>query len=45
MSASGNTGVAPARKAGATWANQALTRGAAVIYLSLIVLIPLAAVV
>ena len=30
---------------GATWANGALTRGAAVIYLSFIVLIPLAAVV
>jgi sulfate transport system permease protein len=45
VSASGNTGVAPAGKAGATWANGALTRGAAVIYLSFIVLIPLAAVV
>jgi sulfate transport system permease protein len=45
VSASGNTGVAPAGKAGAAWANGALTRGAAVIYLSFIVLIPLAAVV
>ena len=45
MSASGNTGVAPAGKAGATWAGESLTRGAAVIYLSFIVLIPLAAVV
>jgi len=45
VSASGNTGVAPAAKAGAARANEALTRGAVVIYLSLIVLIPLAAVV
>ena len=44
MSAASNTGVAPAGKA-AAWANGALTRGAAVIYLSFIVLIPLAAVV
>jgi sulfate/thiosulfate transport system permease protein len=45
VSASGNTGGAPVGKAGAAWANGALTRGAAVIYLSFIVLIPLAAVV
>jgi sulfate/thiosulfate transport system permease protein len=45
VSASGNTQAAPAGKAGAAWANEVLTRGAAVIYLSLIVLIPLAAVV
>ena len=37
--------MAPAAKAGAARANEALTRGAAGIYLSLIVLIPLAAVV
>ena len=45
MSAGSNTGVAPAGKAGAARANQALTRGVVVVYLSLIVLIPLAAVV
>jgi len=45
VSASGNTGVAPAARAGTARANEALTRGAMVIYLSLIVLIPLAAVV
>lgn len=45
MSASGNTGAAPAGKVGAAWANEALTRGVTIIYLSLIVLIPLAAVV
>jgi sulfate/thiosulfate transport system permease protein len=45
VSASGSPGVAPAGKAGAAWAGESLTRGAAVIYLSFIVLIPLAAVV
>jgi sulfate transport system permease protein len=45
VSAGSNTGVAPARKVGATGGNEILTRGAVVIYLSLIVLIPLAAVV
>jgi len=45
VSASANTGAAPAGKAGAAPVNGALTRGVTVIYLSLIVLIPLAAVV
>ena len=45
MSASGNTGVAPAGKAGAVRANGALTRGVTILYLSFIVFIPLAAVV
>lgn len=45
MSAGSNTVAAPARKAGAAGGKEFLTRGAAIIYLSLIVLIPLAAVV
>jgi sulfate transport system permease protein len=45
VSVGSNTGVASARKAGATGGNEILTRGAVVIYMSLIVLIPLAAVV
>ena len=45
MSVGSNTRTAPARKAGAAGGNEFLTRGAVVIYLSLIVLIPLAAVV
>jgi sulfate transport system permease protein len=45
VSVGSNTRTAPARKAGAAGGNEFLTRGAVVIYLSLIVLIPLAAVV